>query len=218
MGSNSDNGKYGIPSDNPFVGNGEGIPEIWAYGFRNPHRISWDAKDPLRMYVSNIGRHSLEEVNLVEKGRNYGWPNREGTFLFDSSANTEVVYPLPKDDGGYVYPIIEYDHDEGNAVSGGYVYYGTLDKLQGKYLFGDIPRGTIFIADVGNVSIGNQASIQKMEFLLNSKATTFNALLGGARVDLRWGMDSAGELYLFTKYDGKVYKVVDCTAKDVPST
>lgn len=217
LGSNSDNGKYGIPSDNPFVGKGEGIPEIWAYGFRNPHRISWDAKNPRRMYVSNIGRHSIEEVNLVEKGRNYGWPNREGTFLFDSSANTEVVYPLPTDNEGYDYPIIQYDHDEGNAVSGGYVYYGTLEKLQGKYLFGDIPRGTIFIADVGKVSTGNQASIQKMEFLLNAKATTFDALLGGARVDLRWGMDSAGELYLFTKYDGKVYKVVDCIAKDGPS-
>lgn len=218
LGSNSDNGQYGIPSDNPFVGNGEGIPEIWAYGFRNPHRISWDGKDPRRMYVSNIGRHSIEEVNLVEKGRHYGWPNREGTFLFDSSANTEVVYPLPKDDEGYDYPIIQYDHDEGNAVSGGFVYHGTLEKLEGKYLFGDIPRGTLFIADVDNVTNGHQANIQKMEFLFNGETTTFDALLGGARVDLRWGMDSTGELYLFTKYDGKVYKVVNCIAKEGPSS
>lgn len=218
MKRSSANGQYGIPSDNPFEGNGVGIPEIWAYGFRNPHRISWDTKNLRLMYVSNIGRHSVEEVNLVEKGGNYGWPYREGTFLFDSSANTEVVYPLPKDDRGYAYPIIQYDHDEGNAVSGGYVYNGKLDQLIGKYLFGDIPRGTIFIAEVDNVPNGNQASIQKMEILIHGEVTTFNTLLGGARVDLRWGMDSTGELYIFTKYDGKVYKVVDCIAKNTRST
>lgn len=218
LGRNSTNGQYGLPLDNPFVGDKEGIPEIWAYGFRNPHRISWDALDARRMYVSNIGRHSVEEVNLVEKGGNYGWPNREGTFVFDSSANTEVVYPLPKDDEGFAYPIIQYDHDEGNAVSGGYVYYGKLERLQGKYLFGDIPRGTLFIADVDNVQSGHQASIQKMEFLLGGEATTFDALLGGARVDLRWGMDGVGELYLFTKYDGKVYKVVDCIEGEAASS
>ncbi|RRQ49259.1 cytochrome C [Maribacter algicola] len=218
LGNNSVNGRYGIPYDNPFVGNSEDIPEIWAYGFRNPHRISWDALDQRRMYVSNIGRHSVEEVNLVEKGGNYGWPNREGTFVFDADANTEVVYPLPKDDNGFAYPIIQYDHDEGNAVSGGYTYHGTLKKLQGKYLFGDIPRGTLFMADVTNVHQGQQAPIQKIGFVLNGEATSFDTLLGGARVDLRWGMDSAGELYLFTKYDGKVYKVVDCIAKDTLSS
>lgn len=214
LGKNSTNGQYGIPSDNPFTGDADGIPEIWAYGFRNPHRISWDAMDTRRMYVSNIGRHSVEEVNLVHKGGNYGWPYREGTFVFDSDANTEVVYPLPKDDEGFDYPIIQYDHDEGNAVSGGFAYYGMIKQLKGKYLFGDIPRGTLFSADLGSVQQGKKASIQKLNFLLDGEATNFDALLGGARVDLRWGMDSKGELYLFTKYDGKVYKVVDCVAKD----
>lgn len=214
MGKNSANGSYGIPDDNPFVGRTNSLPEIWAYGFRNPHRISWDAKDARRMYVSNIGRHSVEEVNLVEKGGHYGWPDREGTYLFDALANTEVVYPLPKEDQGYQYPIIQYDHDEGNAVSGGYAYYGELDRLQGKYLFGDIPRGTLFYADVAEVQQGRQLPVKRMGFILDGKPTTFADVLDGERVDLRWGMDSAGELYLFTKYDGKVYKVVGCVDKE----
>jgi mono/diheme cytochrome c family protein len=218
LGKNSANGQYGIPDDNPFVEKETGLPELWAYGFRNPHRISWDPLDVQRMYVTNIGRHSVEEVNLVEKAGHYGWPNREGTYLFDAQANTEVVYPLPQDDHGYLYPIIHYDHDEGNAISGGYAYQGKLDRLKGKYLFGDIPRGTLFYAEVAGVQQGRQLPIKKMGFVLYGAATTFTDLLRGERVDLRWGLDSGGELYLFTKYDGKVYKVVDCIAKEALSS
>ena len=214
-GRNSINGKYGIPKDNPFSDDPEKLREIWARGFRNPHRISWNPKDPNQMLVSNIGQHSLEEVDLVKKGRDYGWPNREGTFLYDVNANTELVYPLPDDDSGYSYPVIQYDHDEGNAVSGGFVYSGnTIPLLKGKYIFGDIPRGTLFFSEASQFIEGEQAPIYRIGLELNGKATNFVEITQNERVEIRFGMDNAGELYIFTKSDGKVYRVIDCRIKN----
>lgn len=209
-GRDSKNGKYGIPKDNPFVKDPEKLAEIWNYGHRNPHRISWDPSSG-KMFISNIGQHSLEEVNLGKKAANYGWPNREGTFLYDVYANTELVYPVPGNDSGYVYPVIQYDHDEGNAVSGGFAYAGTeIPLLKNKYIFGDIPRGTLYFSEVSEMIEGNQAPIHKMGLKLNEKLTSLGAIAGDQRVDLRFGQDSSGELFIFTKSDGKVYKLVGC--------
>ena len=73
-GSNSKNGKYGIPADNPFVGETASVKEIWAYGFRNPHRMAFEQRDgETIMFIGDIGQHNIEEVNLIEKGGNYGW-------------------------------------------------------------------------------------------------------------------------------------------------
>jgi hypothetical protein len=210
-GRNSGNGKYGIPKENPYANDSSGLGEIWCNGFRNPHRISWDESGSGKMFISNIGQHSVEEVNLGKKGANYGWPNREGTFLFDVNANTEVVYPLPSDDSGYTYPVIQYDHDEGNAVSGGFAYSGSnIPLLKDKYIFGDIPRGTLYYSPVSEIIEGKQAPIYKMGLQLDGKETSLAAISTDVRVDLRFGKDSSGELYIFTKSDGKVYKVIDC--------
>jgi hypothetical protein len=163
------------------------------------------------MFVSNIGQHSVEEVNLVKKGANYGWPNREGTFLFDVNANTEVVYQLPEGDQGYTYPVIQFDHDEGNAVSGGFVYAGSkIPQLENKYIFGDIPRGILFYADVSAIHEGKQTSIYKLGLELNGKLTSLAEVASDQRVDLRFGKDSSGELFIFTKNNGIVYKVIGC--------
>lgn len=213
MGRNSNNGKYGIPSDNPYVGVKEKLDEIWCRGFRNPHRITWDESGSGKMFVSNIGQHSVEEVNLGKAGANYGWPEREGTFLFDVDANTELVYGLPSDDSGYAYPVIQYDHDEGNAVSGGYVYAGEkIPQLKGKYIFGDIPRGTLFYSETSELIEGQQATIYKMGLELNGTKTSLASIAQNQRVDLRFGMDGSGELLIITKSNGKVYKVVGCKA------
>ncbi|TMM58063.1 c-type cytochrome [Maribacter algarum] len=210
-GKDSRNGKYGIPKDNPFVSDPDKLEEIWSYGFRNPHRISWDEADSGTIFVTNIGQHSLEEVNLLKKGANYGWPNREGTFLYDVNANTEIVYPLPKDDGEFSYPIIQYDHDEGNAISGGFTYNGSeIPLLKGKYIFGDIPRGTLFFSELSDISEGEQAEIYKLGLELNGRVTSFSEMEKGQRVDLRFGRNSSGELFIFTKSNGKVYEVVGC--------
>lgn len=208
-GHNSNNGRYGVPKDNPYVSEPGKLGEIWCRGFRNPHRISWDQNGTGNMFISNIGQHSVEEVNLGQKGADYGWPYREGTFLYDPDANTEIVYPLPGYDSGYSYPVIQYDHDEGNAVSGGFVYSGRkIPLLKNRYIFGDIPRGTLFISEVGDIIAGQQAPIAKMGVELNGELTNMGAIAQNERVDLRFGVDSAGELYIFTKCNGKVYRVV----------
>lgn len=215
LGRNSGNGKYGIPKDNPFLEDSDKLDEIWSYGFRNPHRISWDTNGSNKIFISNIGQHSVEEVNLLRKGANYGWPFREGTFLFDTEANTEIVYPLPEEGDDFMYPVIQFDHDEGNAVSGGFVYAGnTIALLKDKYLFGDIPQGTLFYSKVSEIVEGTQAPIFKLDLELNGKSTSFRELSSDQRVDLRFGMDSSGGLFLFTKSNGKVYKVTDCKPKD----
>ncbi len=215
-GDNSANGNYGIPADNPFLNTPKALGEIWAMGFRNPHRISWDETGTGKMFISNIGQHSLEEINIGIAGADYGWPSREGSFLFDTKANRELVYPLPTDDANFVYPVIQYDHDEGTAVSGGYVYAGTtIPVLQGKYIFGDISRGTLFYSEVAAMNQGQQAPIYKFKVSLDRQLTDLETIVNDKRAELRLGMDHEGELYIFSKSNGTVYKVVDCTMSDL---
>ncbi len=211
LGKNSANGQYGIPSDNPFVEDPTAQGEVWATGFRNPHRIAWDETGSGKMFITNIGQHSVEELNLGKAGANYGWPKREGDFLFDVEANPEFVYPLPADDAGFTYAPVQYDHDEGNAISGGFVYAGkSFPELKGKYIFGDIPRGTIFYADVAAIEDGQQAPIYKLQIEFNGELTDIGTIADDIRVQLRLGLDNEGELYLFTKSNGVIYKVVGC--------
>ncbi|MES2694967.1 MAG: PQQ-dependent sugar dehydrogenase [Verrucomicrobiota bacterium] len=149
--------RYGIPTDNPFADGApvSGIvprPETWAWGFRNPHRISWD---PLSnaLIAADIGFHSWEEVNIVRKGINYGWGEREGTFVFTPQTGLSNT-ALPANDAAsnYVYPVIQYPHSPalgvGDAVAGGFVYRGTrIPALRGKFIFGDITTGELFYSD-----------------------------------------------------------------------
>lgn len=207
-GTNGPNGKYGIPADNPFVNQADALPEVWAYGFRNPHRISWDETGSGKMLITNIGQHSLEEVNLGEAGANYGWPHREGTFLFDVYANPELVYPIEEDDDQFTDPVIQYDHDEGSAVSGGYVYSGSaVEELKGKYIFGDISLGTLFYTEIKDVIAGEQAPIYRLDVSFDGAVTDLVTVTGSKRVELRIGVDQVGELYILTKSNGKVYQV-----------
>lgn len=211
LGRDSRNGNYGIPKDNPFVDQADALGEIWAYGFRNPHRIAWDETGSGKMLITNIGQHSVEEVNLGQAGANYGWPHREGTFLFDVYANPELVYPVEEEKGEYMDPVIQYDHDEGSAVSGGYVYAGeAVEELKGKYIFGDISLGTLFYTEIAKIEAGQQAPVYRLDFSFNGEVTDLVAVTGSRRVELRIGMDQAGELYILTKSNGMVYKVVGC--------
>ncbi|MEM7375309.1 MAG: PQQ-dependent sugar dehydrogenase [Bacteroidota bacterium] len=213
-GNDSNNGNYGIPIDNPFVNESSALGEIWVHGFRNPHRISWDETGSGIMLITNIGQHSVEEVNLGIAGADYGWPYREGTFLYDANANPELVYPLPASDTGYTYPVIQYDHDEGSAVSGGFVYAGTnIPQLKGKYIFGDISLGTLFYTEVSDIISGQQAPIYRLNVSLNGQLTDMATITDTRRVDLRLGTDQEGELYLMTKGNGGVYKVIGCHSK-----
>jgi glucose/arabinose dehydrogenase len=102
-GRNSRNGKYGIPQSNPFTKTDalKTNPEIYAYGFRNPHRITWSQKG--EMLVTNIGHHNIESLCLVKPGYNFGWPFREGSFVINPSGNMRNVYPLPDNDMSLVH-------------------------------------------------------------------------------------------------------------------
>lgn len=211
-GSNSRNGKYGIPASNPFTKdlNPETLKEIYAYGFRNPHRITWSRSG--QMLATNIGHHSIESLNLIEAGKDYGWPIREGSFVLKPEESMDYLYPLPPDDSSYniTYPVAQYDHDEGNAICGGFEYWGKeVPALRGKYLFGDIPRGKLFYVETADLKPGSQASIKEWQVAYRGKTMKLSELCGDNRVDLRFGRDYKGELYIFTKPDGKVYRLVE---------
>lgn len=213
-GKNSENGKYGIPADNPYASDNDPntLGEIWAHGFRNPHRITWDTQGNGNMLASDIGQHSMEELNIILPGHNYGWPEREGTFVTNKPGDLHIVHPLPEDDAkyNYTYPVVQFDHDEATAISSGYVYYGSaLPELKGKYIFGGIVDGRVFFVNAADLKLGQQAPIQEISLQLeDGQATTLQQLTQNTRVDLRFGLDADGELYIFTKADGKIYKVV----------
>lgn len=210
-GSNSKNGKYGIPESNPFAksDNPKVVKEIFAYGFRNPHRIIWDQSG--RIFIPNIGHHNIESLYIIEAGSNSGWPLREGSFVIDPSQNMWNIYPRPADDdkNNYNYPVAEYDHDEGSAIAGGFEYNGKfLPELKGKFVFGDIVRGRMFYIDMKDIKPGTQAQIKEWRISFNGEITTLSKLCDSQKVDERFGRDNTGELYLTTKPDGKIYRLV----------
>ncbi|MEQ9289499.1 MAG: PQQ-dependent sugar dehydrogenase [Cyclobacteriaceae bacterium] len=204
LGKNSDNGRYGIPPSNPYANNPKQLREIWAYGFRNPNRISWDSSG--QMYASDIGHKIVEEVNRISPGKFYGWPIREGTFSLNPFGNHSLAYPLPENENelDITYPIFQYDHDDGTAISGGFVSQG--NTLKGQYIFGDITQGTVF---VGDFNATTKRNIQKLSITMKKEPTSFSKLTQSSRVDLRLGQDRDGKLYFFTKADGKIYRAVD---------
>jgi glucose/arabinose dehydrogenase len=209
--------RYAIPPDNPFVGRDGAAPEIWAYGFRHPQHFSWDTDG--RMFIADIGQDQIEEVNLGVAGANYGWRLREGTFAtgYAVGETPGPVYQRPAvEEGAFVYPVAQYDHDEGNAVGGGFVYRGqAIPELRGKYVFSEFRRGRLFAIDATGLEPGRPAAIMEIRVMIDGREQTFADVAGfpntyapGNRVDLRVGIDSAGELYLLTKGDGWVRKLV----------
>ena len=169
------------------------------------------------MIITDIGQHSVEEINLGKAGADYGWPYREGTFVFDANANREMVYPLPPNDSRYTEPVIQFDHDEGNAVSGGYVYAGNkVSQLNGKYIFGDISNGNLFYSEESEIIEGQQAALYRLNVEINEKYKSLQSINPNHRVDLRFGIDGSGEIYIFTKSNGKIYKVVNCKIAKLP--
>jgi hypothetical protein len=162
----SDNGRYRIPSDNPFVSLEGARKEIWAYGFRNPHRLHF-AIDPAdarnnRLVADSVGLHTWETINIVHKGANYGYSAREGNSTL--KPDNQIVKQLPENDTipvmvtdtithGTVtptYPVLQYGHvpGGGDAIGAGFLYNGKLiPALRGKYIFTDVTTGRIWYAD-----------------------------------------------------------------------
>jgi mono/diheme cytochrome c family protein len=207
-GRNSMNRQYGIPETNPFVKDKNALPEIYAYGFRNPHRFAWNRKD--EMLAFNVGHANIESIDVIKPGHDYGWPIREGNFLVNPYGDLKRIYSLPANDTVYkvTYPVAEYDHDEGKAISGGYEYLGAISALKGKFLFGDIPTGRLFYIDTADIKQGRFATIREWKVSINGETRTLRQLCGNDRVDLHFGRDAKGELYIMTKADGKVFKLM----------
>ena len=201
---------YQVPSDNPFIGKPGHLPEIWAYGFRNPLRFSWDAGGEHKMIIADIGQANIEELNLGVAGGNYGWSEREGTFSVDHS-DQDFLLPLPPGDSKfqYTYPVAQYDDDEGNAVVGGFVYRGkSIAELRGLYIFGDIVTGRIFYVAAKDLIAGRQARISELTLTYKGQPRTLLEIMSGEeRADLRFGMGEDGEIYILTKRDGMIRKL-----------
>ncbi len=218
----SDERAYGIPPDNPFVSRADAASEIWAYGLRHPQQFSWDGDG--RMFIADIGQDQVEEINLGVAGGNYGWRLREGTFATAfgvAAAGIGSVYSRPaQDEQPFVYPVAQYDHDEGYAIGSGFVYQGkAIAALRGKYVFADVARGRVFIMDTDDLVPGRPALIENLRLAFNGRerelldvAGFANTYHGGLRADLRLGIDAAGELYLLTKGDGWIRKLVPMAA------
>lgn len=177
-------GAYGVPSDNPFINDNAALDEIFAYGFRNPWKLSFDNQGNL--YAADVGQNDIEEVNRVIKGQHYGWRFREGRFFFDANGERDgiLTFDIPNNLPFITLtpPLLEYDHDEGISVIGGYVYNGSRNpSLRGKYIFGDF-LSTLFIGDL------NDGSISKMK-------------LAPEIVIFGFAQDSTGELYFMGNQD-----------------
>ena len=164
------------------------------------------------MLVSNIGHHNIESLYLILPAHDYGWPVREGSFVMDvPNAGMRDVFSLPSDDEAYhiSYPVAQYDHDEGNAICGGFEYLGKeVPQLAGKYVFGDIVNGRLFFVEMKDIKPGSRAPIHEFQVSLDGETKSFLQVAGNTRVHLRSGRDAEGELYLFNKQDGKVYRII----------
>ena len=223
LGSNSVNGKYGIPDDNPFANDGDPttLGEIYAYGVRNPHRFDWDPKNG-NLFVGDIGQNFVEELSLVTAGANLGWSDWEGSFRYVSRQEVSLVDQ--RGETTVTFPVAEYDHSDPllgprYAISGGIVYrHGDIAQLENLVVFGDLFNGEIFYIDADNLPNGGQKAIRRILLRDNGELKTFlqivqdkNAEQGKAptaRADLRFGTGPDGRLFLLNKHDGVIRLLV----------
>ena len=203
----SANGKYRVPASNPFISSGTAVHEIYAYGLRNPFRFSFDETSG-RLIVGDVGQDNIEEVDFVESGKNYGWNRKEGSFLFDP--NTGAITPDPSPDPAFTDPVLQYSHEDGSAIIGGFIERGSgVPALSGLYVFGDYIdpvslHGRLFYSDF------NDGLIQELR--IGDPERGFTGFLKG------FGKDDNGEIYALgdtsgpTGGGGTVYKIVPIAA------
>ena len=231
-------GDYTIPDANRFAADDDPatLGEIFAYGFRNAHRMSWDPDDGT-MFVSDIGMNHIEEINIVRNGENYGWMAREGYFEngLPRGGALDQLFPLPADvlDGTtpdpYTYPVAIFDHDEGRAISGGFVYNGPIEALDGKFVFGDVNFGRVFVADVAAMKAADDgvprtvAPVEEVQLYVRDSAgvrrdVTFRDLVeetegaSPSRTDLHLSASSGNEtIFLTSRQDGMIRVLVPDT-------
>ncbi len=206
----STNGEYGIPVSNPFDGNGTELAEVYAYGLRNSYRFSFDSANG-NLYAADVGQNDIEEINLIEAGNNYGWNFKEGSFWFYPNQSQPGYVSAVENDAapaGLVDPILEYDHDDGISVTGGYVYRGSeLDEaLGGAYIFADwssdfgVPSGRLFYSD----------DFSRIQELRVAGQNSVGLFVTG------FGQDTSGELYVVGNKTGSPTGETGVLQKIVP--
>ncbi len=175
-------GNYIIPPDNPFAGNDDGyLEEIYAYGLRNPWRFSFDPETG-DLWAGDVGQSDVEEINIIEKGKNYGWNIMEGTQCFNPPADCDPT--------GLEMPVYEYLHPLGRSITGGYVYRGARQPLlDGAYVYGDFVTGLIWALWYADGEVKANYTLVDTDLNISS-----------------FGVDEDDELYL-TAFDGKVYRL-----------
>lgn len=177
----SDGKPYAIPADNPFVGSSEFRKEIYAYGLRNPWRFSFDVPTKT-LWAGDVGQNSYEEIDIIEKGGNYGWNIMEGMHCYEPSSGCKTA--------GLKLPVWEYGRSEGVSVTGGFVYRGpTLSGLKGKYIYADYGTGNIWALDPSTRG-----------------RTTNTKLVSTDQHISSFGVDEKNELFLCS-FDGKIYRL-----------
>jgi glucose/arabinose dehydrogenase len=221
---------YGIPADNPFAGTpgcADGCDETWAYGFRNPYRMSFDMGGSGRLFVGDAGQNLWEEVSIAVNGGNFGWNVKEGAHCFSTDNPDEtpaecpdaVGAPHPRAGDPLIDPVIEYQNAHnplggglGHVVVGGHVYRGTeLRQFSGDYIFGDWsreeeePDGSLFVAKPRKRGLWQ---LQQLTVATSPSRRLGHFLLG-------FGQDRAGEMYVLTSdragpegTTGRVYRLV----------
>ena len=209
---------YGIPEDNPFVGNDEVMPEIWASGLRNPWRCSFDSAEggDGKLMCADVQQNSYEEVNVVEKGGNYGWRAMEATHCFDYSKPDE--HPAVCEEGDFTLPVMEYNNCTakpdgclGISVTGGYVYRGPHEPWQGKYIFGDWSKS--FDKMQGQLFVGSPSESGEWEMLEAEIA----GMEGDSPYVLAFAQDAEGEVYALTSITTGPVGSLDTIYKIVPA-
>ena len=179
---------YGVPPDNPFIESGEGRPEVWAFGLRNPWRISIDAETRM-LYVPDVGQAEFEELNIVSLsngGANFGWPVAEGPSCFEAQECDTSEFSMP----AYYYP----NRASSCAIVGGSVYRGpAIPELDGHYFFSDFCGGWLRSLAYENGQI--------------TKEKDWEPELGRIGTITSFGTDVSGELYI-TTFEGDLLKIV----------
>lgn len=186
----SNNKNYSIPDDNPFKGNTNGLKEeIYAWGLRNVWRFCFD-KLTGKLWAADVGQNLWEEIDIIEKGKNYGWRIMEGLHCYNPETNCDTT--------NLTMPIWEYGHnqDGGYSITGGYVYRGNkVSELYGKYIYADFVSGNIWALEYKN-----NVATNKLLFKTNYNISTF-------------GVDENNELYFADYTGGRIYKFVSTTTK-----
>ena len=185
-------GSYTIPPDNHFVGVPNRREEIWAYGLRNPWRITFDRVSG-DLYIGDVGQGRREEVDLEDVadpgGRNYGWDVMEGTLCYEPSSGCNT--------SGKTLPVAQYDHSLGCSITGGYVYRGAHKDLQGLYVYGDFCSGRIWTMNAS----GSGETVRRDTSLAISS----------------FGESETGELYV-TDLNGALYRVIAPEFSDIANS